>query len=184
MKNINLLPKLKQQDFHYEIILSGLWTVVILSLLSFALVILAQIGTKLYLQAQTTGIKNQISELQGQVNKQQNTDVKTKVKDVNNIINDYVNLEKTSPKWSKVVKAFVALPPAGIKINSFSVDAAAKAVNITGISPTRELVIALYNNILSDSKDFYKVDYPLENILDSKNVNFHFTFYVRDTLMQ
>jgi cell division protein FtsL len=184
MKTINLLPKLKQQDLHYEIMLSGLWTVVILSLISFALVFLAQFGTKLYLQAQTAGIKNQITELQGQVNKQQNTEVKAKVAEINNFISDYKNLQDASPKWSKVIKAFVVLPPAGIKINSFTVDFSAKAVNITGISPTRDLVISLYNNILADSKDFYKVNYPLENVLDPKNVNFHFTFYVQDKLMQ
>lgn len=184
MKTINLLPKLKQQEFHYEILLNGLWTVVTLSFISFALVFLVQIGTKLYLQGQTVDLKNQIAELQGQVNKQQNAEVKAQVKTVNALISDYQNLESASPKWSRVIKAFVVLPPAGVKINTFNADAAKKAVSITGTSPTREAVIALYNNILSDSKDFYNVDYPLENVVDSTDVNFHFTFYIRDALLQ
>jgi hypothetical protein len=57
-------------------------------------------------------------------------------------------------------------------------------VSITGFSPTRELVIQLYNNILQDNKDFYNVNYPFENLGKPTNVNFHFNFYLQSKLLK
>jgi len=184
MKTINLLPKSRQEELRYEILLHSLWFVIILSLLSFAMVFLAQFGAKFYLQYQAVAIKDQISQLQIQVNQQQNADIKTKIQSINGLISDYNNLANNSPKLSRVIKAFAPLPPAGVKINSFAVDPTAKTISITGTSPTRDLVIKLYNNILLDTKDFSNIDYPLENVVEPTNVNFHFTFNIQDGLMK
>lgn len=184
MKTINLLPKTKQQELRYEIILHGLWVVVSLSLLSFALVFLVQFATKFYLQYENYSIKDEVAQLQAQVNKQQNTEIKAKIEAVNNLVSDYQNLAGSSPHWSKVIKAFAPLPPAGLKISSFSIDSVNRTVNINGLSPTRDLVILLYNNILKDSNDFYGIDYPLENVANPVNVSFHFTFNIQDKLLQ
>jgi len=184
MKTINLLPKTRQQELRYEIILYSLWVVVSLSLVSFVLVFLVQFATKFYLQYQDNTIKQQVAQLQSQVNKQQNTEIKAKIEAVNNLVSDYLNLAKSSPHWSKVIKAFAPLPPPGIKISRFSIDPGQKMVAISGLSPTRELVILLYNNILQDTDDFYGIDYPLENVVNPVNVSFHFTFKIQDKLLQ
>ena len=76
------------------------------------------------------------------------------------------------------------MPPQGVKINSFNIDPVGKSVTINGISPTRDLVIELYNNILNDSNDFYNINYPLENVVLPVNVDFHFTFFIQDKLLQ
>ena len=181
-KTINLLPKPRQQELHSDSLLHSLWLVVILTGLSFAAVFLVQFGTKFYLQLQSQSIHDQILALQAEVDKQQNTDVKTKVQAVNNLIGDYHNLVVAAPQWSKIVKAFLPLPPVGLKINSFTISVSNKSINITGLSPTRELVIQLYNNILSDQKDFYGIDYPLENVVSPTDDPFHFTFFIQDKL--
>jgi hypothetical protein len=161
-----------------------MWVITGLTIASFAVVFAAQFSTKLYLEIQAQSIKSQIVQLQGQVNKQENAQVKAQVKGVNDIISDYKNLADASPKWSRVIKAFVKLPPDGVKVSSFSVEAATKQVNIVGTAPTRELVIQLYNNILADTAEFSNINYPLENIASPTNVNYHFTFTVKDSLMQ
>jgi hypothetical protein len=184
MKIINLLPKSRQRELRYEIILHSLWVVVSLSLISFILVFLVQFATKFYLQYQNDAIKQQVVQLQGQVNKQQNTEIKAKIEAVNNLVLDYLNLANGSPQWSKVIKAFALLPPDGLKISTFSIDPGNKTVSIAGLSPTRDLVILLYNNILQDTSDFYGVDYPLENVVNPVNVSFHFTFKIQDKLLQ
>lgn len=184
MKTINLLPKFKQEELRYYITLQGLWAIVTLSLISFALVFLAQIGTKLYLEQQAGSIKDQITLLQGQVNQQKNSDVKNQVTTINNLIADYKMLEIDSPKWSKVIKAFTKIPPKGLRVSNFSINPQQKSISIYGISPTRDLVIQLYNNILQDNSDFYNVDYPLENIVSPTNVSYHFTFYFQNKLTQ
>jgi len=184
MRIINLLPKFRQRELYYDSILHGLLTLVIFSFFSFALVFLAQFGTKFYLQIQAGEIKAEIKDLQTQVGKQENSDVKAQVKAANDLISDYQKLVNASPKWSKLVKLFVPLPPQGLKINSFSVNPSSRTIQITGISPTRELVIALYNNILQEKTDFYGIDYPLENIVQETNINFHFTFFYKSNIIQ
>lgn len=184
MKTINLLPKTRQRELYYEIILHSLWVVVSLSLASFILVFLVQYATKFYLQFENDAIKQQVTELQSQVNKQQNTEIKAKIGAVNNLVSDYLNLANGSPYWSKIIKAFAPLPPPGLKISTFTVDPKNKTVSISGLSPTRELVILLYNNILQDQNNFYGIDYPLENVVNSVNVSFHFTFKIQDKLLQ
>ena len=184
MRTINLLPKVRQQEVRYEAILRGLWVFLALSLLSFGLVFIVQLGTRIYLQAKQSSIKAEIVGLQKLVNKKENADLKKKIQDLNSIIADYNALGASSPKWSKVIKAFAVLPPQEIKINSFSVEASKKMVTITGYSSTREAVIQLYNNILQDEENFYNIDYPLENVAKPKNVVFHFSFFAQDKLLQ
>ena len=55
---------------------------------------------------------------------------------------------------------------------------------ISGYSPTRELVISLYNSILQDDQDFKNIDYPLENVAKAIDINFHFTFSIQDSLLK
>ncbi|HVY67689.1 MAG TPA: hypothetical protein VHA30_02245 [Patescibacteria group bacterium] len=183
MKTINLLPKTRQVELSYELSFHSLLTLFILSLLSFAAVFLVQFGVKIYLQAEDHSLAGQINELTAQVNKQENAGLKQQVQDINDKIADFNTLADTAPKWSRVLKAFASLPPAGVQIASFSVDPAAKTVTINGFSPSRDLVIQLYNNIQQDSRDFYNVDYPLDNLVKASNVNFHFTFSIKDQLM-
>ncbi|MDR3642663.1 MAG: hypothetical protein P4L74_03495 [Candidatus Doudnabacteria bacterium] len=181
-KVINLLPKPKQRELHYDSILHSLWKLVIWSCFSFALVFFVQVATKFYLQLEGQVIHDQIQALQQQVGKQQNSDVKVQITTANNLIKDYHALSVASPQWSKIINAFAPLPPSGIKINSFGVNTDTKAITITGLSPTRDLVIKLYNIILADQKDFYGIDYPLENVVSPTDDTFHFTFYVQNSL--
>ena len=184
MKTINLLPKTKQQELRWEGVLHSLTVVIWISVASFAVVMLVQYATKLFLDYQTKSVQNQIAQLNQQVSKQDNATLKLKIKNINNVISDYLSLAAAAPKWSQVLKAFAKLPPQGIYINSFAVSVPTKAVLISGFAPTREKVIELYNNILQDSQDFYNIDYPLENVAQPTNITFHFTFYVRDNLLQ
>jgi hypothetical protein len=184
MKIINLLPKPRQQELRYIAMLRGIWIIVGLSLLTFILVFAGQVGTKFYLLSQAEGLKKQIADLQVQVKKTENTGVKARVKAANDLVLDFKNLAEASPKWSNVIKAFTKLPPEGVRINSLTVEPQKKAITINGFSPTRALVIQLYNNILQDKENFYDVDYPLENVARPENVNFHFTFYIQKELLK
>lgn len=183
-KQINLLPKIRLEEVRYRNVLSGLYLAFWITLASFALVFLVQFTVKVYLDSQLQAVSDNIGQLRSQVNKEENAQVKAQIKDVNNRILDYKRLAENSPKWSKVLKAFAVLPPAGVQINSLSVNFDQKSLFITGFAPTRELVIALYNSIRQDDQHFYNIDYPLENVAKATNVNFHFTFYIKDDLLK
>ena len=115
MKIINLLPKPRQQELRYEAVLHSVWIVFALSLASFALVFLAQVGARFYLQVRAGDLQKQIVDLRNQVKNKENPKVKARVKAENDLVLDYKNLAAATPKWSKVIKAFVPLPPGGMR---------------------------------------------------------------------
>jgi hypothetical protein len=184
MKIINLLPKIKQQALRNEITFRNVLIVFWISLFSFALVFAVQFALKVYLEQKSRVVSSEITRLKLLVSKEENAKVKEQIRVINNYISDYKTLADSVPKWSQVIEAFVVLPPEGVSINSFQVDLNRKIVNIGGFSPTRELVIDLYNNIKADEKHFSNVDYPLENVVRAKDIAFHFTFNIKDDLLK
>lgn len=184
MKTINLLPKLRQQELRDEAVLRTLFRVIQISVFSFLLVFLVQFGGNRYLSTKASDTAEKVKQLQQQVNKQENSKVKAQVEAINSVIANYKDLALVSPKWSKVVKAFTVLPPDDVVVSSMVIDFPKKSISIRGYSPTRELVIEFYNNILKDTKNFYNVDYPLENVASPKDINYHFTFFIHEELLK
>src|ERR1700722_2876570 len=101
MKVINLLPKTRQKELYYYFTLRTLWLIASWSLASFAVVFLAQLGVKFYLQIKSRQLSREVVALQQQIGQQQNTDVKQQVKTENGLIADYTSLA-AGPKWSQV----------------------------------------------------------------------------------
>jgi hypothetical protein len=184
MKIINLLPKTRQRDIRYEMIFRSLVRFAIASGASFVLVVLVLLGTRFYVSYESSHIDQQTEAIKNFANKQENAQLRNQVKGVNTVISDFQNLSNATPHWSKVVTAFAPLVPQEVKIQSFTAEIKKKEVTIIGYSPTREKVIALYNNINLDSKNFYNIDYPLENVSKPTDVSFHFTFYIKDELLK
>lgn len=184
MKIINLLPKAKQQELRYEELFHSvaMASVLVGIFLLFGLVM--QLGVRLYLTQEKSAIEKNIEDVKRTANKQENNDIKNKVKLVNAQMNDFQSLAATTPAWSKVLIAFSNQVPDGVKINQFTAELNTKKIIITGQSPTREQVIALYNNISQDTKDFHDIDYPLENVARPTDVSFHFTFFIQDKLLK
>jgi hypothetical protein len=184
MKVINLLPKSRQQELRYLAVYHVLLRVIIASALSFAAVFAVQFLTKLYLAGEIRTTAAEIQQLKTQVNKDDNQRVKNQINALNGTIADYVNLTAAAPKWSKVIAAFAAIPSPAIKISSMRIDPPSKVINISGFAASRDDVIELYNSILADDKEFYNINYPLENVVYPSNINFHFTFYIKDELLK
>ncbi len=183
MKLINLLPKSRQQELRYERVFHSFLVVVWFSIASFILVIGVQLAAKIYLQAEVVRVAADIQNLKSQVSKSENEQLKKKITSINNYITDFKNLS-TIPKWSKALIAFSALPPEDVGITAFNLDIKTKAVRIQGFAPTREVVDEFYKNIIADTKEFTGVDYPLENVAKPKDNDLHFTFYVKEELVQ
>lgn len=183
MKLINLLPKTRQEELRYERVLQRFLKIFWFSLSSFIVVIGLQLGAKIYLQGQAVRVSAEIQNLKNQVSKSENEQIKKKITALNNYIADYKNLS-TVPKWSKALLAFSALPPEEVAITSLNLDVKTKTVKILGFAPTREKVIEFYNSIKADEKEFTGVDYPLENVAKPTDNNFHFTFFIKDELIQ
>jgi len=184
MKLINLLPKEKQQELRDHILFQVVLKMIWLMVFTFALVLLAQFGARTYLQGQQRNLTQSIESLKVQVGKEENLIVKNKILELNNLSTDYKTLSASLPKISKVMRSFAPLVPVGVKISSMKIDPVKKIIDINGISPTRELVIQLYDNVVADSKNFPNIDYPLENVARPLDINFHFTFNIGNEVMK
>jgi len=184
MRIINLLPKPKQQELRFRKLYFSLVTFTVLASITFLLVVVGQVATRLYLQYDQKNIETGIERLKNISNKEENAALKARIKLINNQITDFNNIMNGSPKWSKVLRAFAVVVPEQVTIQTLTAEAGKKQVQITGFSPGRELVIALYNNIAADKTNFTTIDYPLENVTRPADVYFHFTFTVADSLLQ
>lgn len=183
MKIINLLPKIRQKELMYERLFSKSLKLVWLAVAGTFLVVGLQIGVKIYLQRQMADVQKEIESLKSQVSKSENDEIRQTIKKVNGYITDYKTLS-TSPKWSKVLDAFSKLPPPEVGIGSMQLDLAKRTVRIQGFAPTRESVIELYERIKADSENFENIDYPLENVAKPTDNSFHFTFTIKESLIQ
>lgn len=183
-KVINLLPKSRLKDLYQEMVFHRLLSAVWLSVFSFAAVIGVQVYAQFELQRRLTDYQGRLDQVKQQVNKKENSDLKAKIKGMNNLIADYKNMGDSIPKISKVLIAFSLLPPDNVSINSLVIDPNKKTVIVTGFSPTRDAVLDFYNAIKGDTKNFKNVDYPLQHIVRPTEVPFQFTFSINDELLK
>ena len=184
MRIINLLPKIKQQELRYRGMFFSLMRFIVLAGVSFAIVIMLQLLGRFYLQYQLRHIQSGIEQLKTVSNKQENALLKARIKLINSQIGDFNTITLSTPTWSKVLRSFAELVPEQVAIQSFTADAVKKQVLISGFAPSREQVIALYNNIAADREHFSNIDYPLENVTKPTDVSFHFSFTVVDSLLK
>jgi hypothetical protein len=184
MKIINLLPRDRQQELRYEKMYRSMVRFAELSAITFVVVFALQFMTRLYLGQQARVLNTEIEQAQRSSNKQENATLKQRIKTINTEIGDYNLLAMGTPAWSRVLAAFAAQMPEGMTLDTFKADLVKKKIDVHGISPSRELVIQLYNNISRDDKEFFNIDYPLENVQRATEVPFHFTFFIKDELLK
>lgn len=184
MRIINLLPKPKQQELKLENWFKALLKFVAITALSFLLVFLAQIFTRVYLSQRAASLERQAQNLRQVINKSENAQLRGQITAFNNQMADFKQLRETAPKWSKVLAAFATAVPPGIKIINFDADAKTKKAQIQGFSPSRDLVISLYNQINADSENFADINYPLENVAKPADISFNFTFFIQEKLLK
>jgi Tfp pilus assembly protein PilN len=184
MKVINLLPALRQKDLRFQRWFAALRRLLIIVAVSILIVVAGQMSAFLYLRYEKGILDDRIEQLQSVSKQKENAEVKQEIQSINDTISDFKLLAGQTPHWSKVIIAFANLVPPGVKINSLVTDLATKKITIQGYSTTREQVILLYTNIKTAEKDFFDIDYPLENVSKAVDVPFHFTFSVREELFQ
>ncbi len=182
MKRINLLPKPKRTELMYERLYHNLIVAIVLAVCILLSGVVSQLLVWGYLENAQATLSSEIEILKSQINKTENAELKQQIRFVNNQMKDFENLSISQPQWSKVLNAFAADIPDGVKISQFNADSKLK-VDITGFSPTREGVIELYNNIKNDTDHFKDIDYPLENISKPTDVRFHFSFTIQSGIL-
>ena len=184
MKQINLLPKEKQQTLVYENLFRGILRFIELALLTFALVFVGQFATWSYLRTYESNINAKTEAIKAVSNKADNAKLKSQIKEINGQINDFKSLLDTTPAWSKAIVPVNSHVPSDMRITTVTADAVKKKLEIRGYSPTREGVIAFYNSIKEDTDAFAGINYPLENVTRPTEVYFNFTVELKDEILK
>lgn len=183
MKRINLLPIHKQSELYYEDLYHSVSVAAVLGVLILLLGVVAQVAVWFYLDAKEKSVTIEVDTLKQQIDRTENAQLKQEIKLINNQMVDFESLSKLTPKWSAVLTAFAKQIPADVRISSFTAEVKTGKIEISGYSPTRELVIELYNNINSDKEHFRDIDYPLENVAKPTEVNFNYSFFIQDGIL-
>lgn len=182
--SINLLPKSRQVQLKFRLWYVIGWRAYLVSAMSFVVVALALVGGVIYLDLVTRSLEVEANALKQQTDSKDNAELKKQVGVINGRIADYNVLAESLPKWSLFLSRFAAVVPEGVQIQSLSVDSASRQVRVQGFAPTRELAIALHDLILAESSSFADIDYPLENVSRPEEVNFHYTFSVKEEVLK
>lgn len=183
MKRINLLPKLKQNELAHEKLFYSIAVAAVVGVAILLLVILVQIVVRVYLDQTLKSVNAQIEQMRRVADKSENAAIKQDIQSVNAQISDFASLTAQTPQWSSVMAALVKHVPDGVKITQFEARTAKGEISISGYSPSRDLVIDLYNNINADKDNFQNINYPLENVTQPTNVRFFFDFAVADGVL-
>ncbi len=95
------------------------------------------------------------------------------IKKINANLDRLNDMQKDYVEWSKFLLDFSYLIPDGNKLDTLNVDYENKSFEILGFSRTRADLLELQKN-LENSDIVYDVDYPLSNLLKSRDISFSF----------
>lgn len=180
---MNLLPKEQQEELFYSNILHGVVIAFQIGFIILFLGVTTQVVLYFYLDNELKSTEVKLLQAKTETGKKEYAEQRNQVKAVNTKLKDYQTLIETTPKWSTVFNAFSKNIPPDVKITNFTADVITRKVEIQGLSPTREQVIQLYNNINGDTEFFEQINYPLENVTKPVDVNFKFTFFIKPGLL-
>ncbi|MEZ4180381.1 MAG: hypothetical protein R3B41_02625 [Candidatus Doudnabacteria bacterium] len=185
MKNrhLNLLPHFKQEEIYFEKVTYAVGVAITVSTIILLIGVVLQVVVSIFLVQQVDSIDSQIVSLTKSVDETENTALKKEIKAINDVMTDFKNLQNTTPEWAEVIDSISRQIPSGVLIDNLGANLETRAIEISGFAPTRELVIELYNNIKADREHFEDINYPLENVSKPVDVDFYYTFYVKEEFL-
>lgn len=135
-----------------------------------ALLALIWFGILVQLKSYSQGLDDIAASFQGQSLDQQ----KQQITSLNDYLNKLNQIQKNHQRYSLVLKELANLLPAGVRLESLSIDAKGQ-VSLAGFAPQRTQVLTM-QDALAKSKFFKEVANPLANLTKQINIDFNFKF--------
>ena len=183
MKLINLLPPSEQKLIHQEKIFANVKTFLFWSFFTYAIFAGLLIGGKYYVIYTTSSVDSEIERQKAIISKQDNINLKKEIDRNNAIVSDYNTIAKNIEKWSSTLRTFANLVPQDVYVTNLSANTKTGRIDVNGVGGTRESVLLMRDNILEIDK-FKNIDLPFENLKKERDVDFHYTFYLKEVLPQ
>jgi Tfp pilus assembly protein PilN len=176
---INLLPffyKEELKKLYFYKVIANLLLVLFFAGIEFLILSLSlyfYLESKLYEFNIMTSIKE--SELQ----KSDLGEIKNKISELNQILDDLNNFNKEQVKILPLFKKIFDTLPEGVKLDSLSWQKDSGNVAFSGFAPTREILFQLKTN-LENVPEFDQVVFPPQNWVKATNVDFQVVFKIKN----
>lgn len=176
MLRTNLIPpeqkeRLKWKNYYQNIISSGfiLFLLILIFIISLA-------GILLFIHFKYLSIENKITIEQSRIIQTESyKDLEKKIINLNKNLADFRKTQNQKSNIYSLLDNISSNLLVGVTVYSLEVNRASKLITITGFSSTREILLAIKNNLETDS-NYKDVDFPLSNLANPRNINFRFSF--------
>ena len=101
------------------------------------------------------------------------------LKEFNRVLIKYSRITGQTRKYSAYLKSIAALVPEGVRLKTLYIDQREDKIVLTGKADLRQQVLELQKSIES-SPLFQLIQAPIANLLEAENVDFSFSFKVRE----
>jgi len=178
MLNLNLLPPSAKKELRIERINRQVFVYgsLILGILIIFTLCLGLIN--LFLFFQTKSLENQIIQTEAHLQMKQVQEFEESIKTFNQALMDLDQLQTSQIAYSSILEQLTQLIPPSLQIHTLSLDNTGQ-IRLTGYVPTREQLLNLKQN-LEDSTDFIQIEFPLSNLVKSKEIDFNLNFKHKD----
>jgi Tfp pilus assembly protein PilN len=164
---LNLLPPANKTALRTGFIFAYAQSMLVLVLAVIALVA----GTLLAVRAQVLSVHADYAARATGPSREYDTLV-SETKAVNTYLKRLESLRVSSVQWSSVLRAITETVPTGVRLTGIRANASG-LISVSGVAETRDDVLAMREQ-LEDSPMFEKVQSPLSNILERRDVKFDF----------
>ncbi|MEK9152242.1 MAG: PilN domain-containing protein [Patescibacteria group bacterium] len=163
--SLNLLPPQKKDALRQGFLLAYVQTMVFLFFLVAVMVAAVLIPVRIMLKADYDDIVRQTSP-----EKDEFAAALAEIRDINAFLKRIDGLQTSSVPWSATLRSLTDLAPAGVHLETLAVGAHS-AITLSGTAETRDDLLT-FEERLKSAPFLSKVESPLSNILQKKNVKF------------
>jgi len=176
MLKINLLPKrqrkrIKLLTSYQNIVFSGL---ILIILIIFLIIFLG--GSLIFLNFKYQEIQKKISLEQSRIIYAETVEgMERKVKEINKELIDLRRVQNERSNLYQIIENISDDLLSDVKVYNLDVNSETKKITISGYSASRENLLSIKNTLETLSK-YQDIDFPLSNLVNSKDINFRFSF--------
>ena len=175
---INLLPPARQKTIYKDLLYRQVNRLLLWAVIIFGAAALLILNALVFLKIQTRALNRNVSLESLNSQTRQAQELAQQARDLNVLLVRYDSFRQERISIPEALLELNKLIPSGVSLRVLSLDAASRRVIMSGLAASRSDVTA-FENGLKRSAIFEKLDSPLSNFLESANVNFSFTFYVK-----
>jgi len=177
-KAVNLLPPAEQHELrtaatYAQVVSFGGWLVVSLLVLSLFLFL-----GRIFLEIETQTVSEQVAAEREGLEKYNVKEFRAEVVAFNKNLSNFQALVEENHNWSQVFLEIGRILPSQVTLDGIMIDGADLKVELNGRAASREAALQLRQNLLQ-SEFFQRVNFPLDNLENSADLEWSYRFYIR-----